>query len=86
MSKAIASIKLSETLTISECPDGFWLYDKTRGMNIAMRTKTKDEAFIKSLAYYQQRLSTIEEEYTSLKSKVDLFVAQFVDEGQGWND
>lgn len=39
MSKAINNIILTDTLTISECTDGFWLYDKTRGMNLSMRAK-----------------------------------------------
>jgi len=38
--KSIRNIKLSDTLTISECKDGYWIYDKTRGMNISMRAKT----------------------------------------------
>lgn len=37
MGKHINSTKLTETLTLSECSDGFWLYDKTRGMNLSMR-------------------------------------------------
>lgn len=39
MGKHINSTKLTETLTLSECSDGFWLYDKTRGMNLSMRAK-----------------------------------------------
>lgn len=80
MGKLITNMKLSETLDLSECTDGFFLYDKTRGMNLAMRAKTKDEAFTKALQYYQVRLKTVEYEYASLKAKVDSFVDQFVDQ------
>lgn len=31
---------LTKTLTLSECSDGFWLYDETRGMNLSMRART----------------------------------------------
>jgi hypothetical protein len=43
--KIISFTKLSDSLQISEHPDGFWLYDSTRGMNLAMRYKTRDRAF-----------------------------------------
>lgn len=78
--KAISSTDLSKTLCLSECKDGFWLYDTTRGMNLAMRAKTKDEAFIEALEYYQERLKKVESEYNLLKSKVDGFVSQFIED------
>ena len=77
--KPIASTKLSDTLTISECHDGIWLYDETRGMNLAMKAKTRDEAFTDALSYYQERLSKVEKEYRTLQSKVLTFVEKFVD-------
>ena len=80
MGKTISSTVLSETLCISECTDGFWLYDKTRGMNLAMRAKTKDDAFVRALEYYQDRLTRVEAEYKLLKSKVDSFVEQFIED------
>ena len=82
MGKTISSAVLSETLCISECTDGFWLYDKTRGMNLAMRAKTKDDAFVRALIYYQDRLQRIEAEHTILKTKVDIFVSQFIEEDE----
>lgn len=75
--KAITSTDLSKTLCLSECKDGFWLYDETRGMNLAMRAKTRDEAFIDALEYYQERLKEVETEYRLLKGKVDAFASQF---------
>jgi len=75
--KAISTEDLSKTLHLSECRDGFWLYDDTRGMNLAMRAKTKDEALVDALDYYQSRLKEVETEYKLLKDKVDSFVNQF---------
>jgi hypothetical protein len=80
MQKAISSTKLSETLTISLCNDGYWLYDKTRGMNISKRAKTSEAAFVEALTYYQKRLSEIEGAYKCLKGQVDSFVSQFIEE------
>lgn len=80
MGKTIKQTKLSATLTLSECTDGFWLYDETRGMNLAMYTKSERAAFVNALSYYQDRLKTIEEAYKSLNEKVDAFVAHFVEE------
>jgi hypothetical protein len=80
---AISNTKLSETLTLSECHDGWWLYDKTRGYNVSMRAKTKDDAFVEALTHYQERLKSTEEYQSSLRDKVETFVKQFVtDEGQ----
>ena len=78
MRKAISTIKLSETLNLSECHDGFWLYDKTRGMNLAMRSKTSTDALVKAIMYYQNRLINIEQLHKELKNKVDVFVDQFI--------
>lgn len=80
MRPAISSVKLSDTLTMSLCHDGYWLHDKTRGQNLAMHEKTSEDAFAKALTYYQKRLADVESNYKSLKSKVDSFVSQFVEE------
>lgn len=80
MSKVISHTKLSETLGLTECPDGFWLYDKTRGMNLAMRAKSSTDAFVEALTYYQERLSEVERSYTNLSSRVNEFVAQFTED------
>ena len=79
MGKTITATKLSETLQISECSDGFWLYDKTRGMNLSIRAKTSDDAFVESLTYYQKQLSNVEKSYWVLQGQVDSFVSQFAD-------
>ena len=79
-------VKLSETLTLCEYQSprngsfGFWLYDKTAGMNLSMKAKTERESFVDALTYYQKRLANVEKEHAILTSKVDAFVAQFVEE------
>ncbi|HCJ8661072.1 TPA: hypothetical protein NV758_001579 [Escherichia coli] len=80
MSKVIAYTVLSKSLSISHCTDGYWLFDETRGMNLAMRAKTAEAAYIQALEYYQERLKEVEEDYKSLKAKVDHFVGQFIEE------
>lgn len=72
--------KLTDTLSLSEQRDGWWLWDETRRMNLSMRAKTEQEAFVQALGYYQRRLSEVEKKYYSLQAKVDSFVTQFVNE------
>ncbi|KZN20558.1 MULTISPECIES: hypothetical protein [Pseudomonas] len=79
MGKVLNSTKLTETLTLSECSDGFWLYDNTRGMNLSMRAKTPQDAFVECISYYQTRLTEVESEHRKLTAKVDAFVSQFVE-------
>ncbi len=85
MGKVISGRKLSDTLELAECTDGFWLYDKTRGMNLAMKAKTSEAALLEALEYYQERLQEVENNYNSLKAKVDHFVGQFADEDDGYH-
>lgn len=79
MGKHINSTKLTETLKLSECSDGFWLYDKTRGMNLSMRAKTTQDAFVECISYYQKRLAEVENEHRELTAKVEAFVSQFME-------
>lgn len=53
--RAIQTINLSDTLSLSECKDGWWLYDKAAGMNLAMKAASERQAFIEALSYYQDR-------------------------------
>lgn len=78
-SKAIRSIKLTDTLTISECKDGYWLYDKTRGMNLAMRAKTEQDAYVFAITYYQKRCAEIEQKKKELYDKVNNFIGSLSD-------
>lgn len=76
MSNVLNNTKLTGTLTLSECKDGFWLYDKTRGMNLAMKAKSSTDAFVGALEYYQERLMEVESSLKALQSNVDWFVSQ----------
>ena len=91
MSKAPDKVwKLSDTLTLCEyiAPEnwhyqtgnyGFWLYDETQGMNLSMRAKTAEAAFVEALTYYQNRLLEVEKAHKELTKKVDAFVSQFAE-------
>ena len=80
---AISSIKLSDTFTLSEChptsdhKGAYWLYDKVLGWNLAMGANTPQDAYVKALTYYQNRLVEVEKSYYDLKNRVDSFVEQF---------
>ena len=82
MRSATKSTKLSETLILSECHDGFWLYDATRGMNLAMRYKTPEDALVAALTYYQERLAHVEHRLNHLKGLVDSFVENFIEDDE----
>ena len=77
-------LKLCDTLSLCEYKTGgnagFWLYDDTRGMNLAMCAKSERDAFVKALGYYQTRLADVEREHKKLRAQVDSFVGQFVEE------
>ena len=73
-SKAINNIKLTDTLTMSECTDGYWLYDSTRGMNLSMRAKTQEDAFVEAITYYQKRSKNVEAELEKLNESVSVFI------------
>ena len=90
---AINSTSLNNNITISEChPDSecrtnnWWLYDDRAGMNIGMREKTRDEAFVKAIEYWAKRAAGYEEAYNNLQSKVSAFVGQVVDNREDTDD
>jgi hypothetical protein len=70
-------VYLSKTLVLSEChPTAdhrgpYWLYDKVQGMNLAMGADTPQDALVKALTYYQNRLLEVERAYKELGAKVD---------------
>ena len=78
--KAIRTIKLTDTLALSECKNGWWLYDKVVGMNLGIRCKSPEAAFVEALTYYQERLTLAEGNLKSLSEKVEIFVDQFIPE------
>ena len=71
----------NDTINLTESNNGFWVYDETRGMNLAMRAKTEREAWVEAIRYYQMRLATIESSYNGLKSRVESFMT-----GEGWEE
>lgn len=78
--KAIRNIKLTDNLTLSECKDGYWLYDYTRGMNLSMRAKTQENAFVEAITYYQKRTKEVEYELNKLNKSVNMFINSVSDE------
>lgn len=74
MGKKINNIKLSDSLDLTECTDGFWIYDKKLGRNIAMRADTERAAFVEALTYYQGRCKRLEAKHQALKTSVEDFL------------
>ena len=70
----------SDSENIGKNNQGFWLYDETRGMNLAMRAETERDAFIDALEYYQNRLCEVESKYKNLNAGVVAFVEKFTDD------
>lgn len=77
MAKAIRNIFKNDRFLLSECNDGYWLYDYVLGSNISMRAKTEQDAFIEALTYYQRRLAEVKLDYKELDGKVQNFLSQF---------
>lgn len=81
MSRGHELIFKNDNLTLTNHPTkGYWLYDRTRGMNLAMRAETEREAFVEALAYYHRRLPAVEAAHKELCKKVEVFVGQFIED------
>jgi len=76
MAKAIRNVFKIDTLSLTECNDGYYLYDKVLGMNIVMRAKTEQDACIEALLFYQKRLAGAKLDYKILNDKVQSFISQ----------
>jgi hypothetical protein len=78
----ISIVKLTDTLSLSEChPTAdyrgkYWLWDETRGLNLAMGAETAQDSLVQAITYYQKRLKEIETCYWSLQKEVDTFVCR----------
>jgi hypothetical protein len=48
-------------------------------MNIGMRAKTRDEAFVEAIEFWVERALAAERSYASIKAQVDEFVGKFTD-------
>ena len=70
----------NETLSLTECLDGFWLYDYILGQNISMRAKDEQTAFVEALSFYQKRTQKREEELKELNNKVYSMLALFIED------
>lgn len=77
MTKVIRKVFKLDTLSLDECTDGYYLYDYVIGMNISMRAKTEQEAYIEALLYYQRKLKESQTLYKEIKYKVENFFRQF---------
>jgi hypothetical protein len=77
MGKAIKNVFKLDTLALTECTDGYYLWDNVRQMNISMYAKTEQQALIDGLLYYQKRCSEITKDYKELNNKVQSFLSQF---------
>ena len=80
MGKPIRNVFKTETFTLTECTDGYYLWDRVRQMNIAMHAKTEQGALIEGLLYYQRRCAKISKDYKELDAKVQSFLSQFNEE------
>ena len=77
------TLVLTDSLTMSECKDGYWLYDYTRGMNLSVKAKTQEDAFVEALTYYQRRTKKVEDELKKLNQSVSVFINSVSDEDEG---
>ena len=84
--KLISQKTLSDTLTISHLVDGHWLHDDVAGMNLAIKAKTEEAAFVEAITYYQRRTARLDTELNELRAKVTSFLEQFkdTDEDESW--
>lgn len=76
MGRRISKVELSPTISLSECTDGWWLWDNTRGMNLSMKAASAQDAFLETISYYQRRLAEVEAQLKDVTTKVDAFVNQ----------
>ena len=60
--------------------EGFWIYDKTVKMNLAMRAETREAALLEVIHYYQKRCVNLLKERNELSSKIDTIKELLVDD------
>jgi len=77
MGKVIRNVFKSDTLTLTECTDGYYLWDKVAGFNIAIHAKSEQQALIDGLDYYQRYHSKLQKEHKELINKVESFLCKF---------
>ncbi|GAA4649069.1 hypothetical protein GCM10023116_13430 [Kistimonas scapharcae] len=81
MSKAIKpSVYLNnKKMHITECTDGFWLYDEDRGRNLAMGAVSEREAMVEALRYYQQRVTALQTSNKRLRQHL-IAIAEIIEQ------
>lgn len=77
MGKLVRNTVKTDTLTLTECTDGYYLWDNIAGFNIAVHAKDEQQAFIEGLEYYQRYHTKLQKEYKELNNKVNSFLCQF---------
>lgn len=77
MGKTIRNVFKTETLTLTECRDGYYLWDKVAGFNITIQAKSEQQALIEGIECYQRYYSKLQKEHKELSNKVDSFLCQF---------
>ena len=80
MRKAISVVKLTDTISLAECHDGYSLYDYTRGMNLSMRAKTQTDAFVEAITYYQKRTKYVETKINKMEESLNIFINTISDD------
>jgi hypothetical protein len=77
MGKAIRNVFKTDRLILTECTDGYYLWDHVAGFNIAIHAKSEQQALIDGLNYYQSYHSKLKKEHKDLNDKVQNFLSQF---------
>ena len=75
--RVVSNDNINSITSLTECNGvdaGWWLYDKSRGMNLAMRAPSRELALIEALEYYQDRLIDVERRNKILLEKVKAFI------------
>lgn len=71
--------QLSETLWLAQRGDGFWLWDDSRQMNLSVRAKTKEDAILEALRYYQDRYNKSEAKRRETDAALESFRSTIAD-------
>lgn len=77
MGKVIKNVFKTNTLTLTECTNGYYLWDTVAGFNISIHAKSEQQALIDGLEYYQRYHSKLKKEHKELNDKVENFLCQF---------
>jgi hypothetical protein len=72
----VSRVNLSDTLRMTEIGPksgdcGFWLWDATQRMNLAIRAKTREAALLYALRFYQTYSAKWKAERDALQKRVD---------------